>query len=45
MIKEGVSEQDIKFILNNPDNDSAKKSFLSKYGVDLAKITCAVVKL
>ena len=38
MIKNGISEDDINTVINNPKNDYIKKSFLSKYGLNLAKI-------
>lgn len=38
LINNGISEEDINIVLNNPKDEDVKKSFLSKYGIDLAKI-------
>ncbi|MBO0442027.1 hypothetical protein JZO79_00280 [Vagococcus fluvialis] len=42
MINNGILEEDINVVLSNPKDDDVKKSFLSKYGIDLAKIVIDV---
>lgn len=42
MIENGISEEDINIVINNPNNEYVKKSFLSKYGLELAKISVNV---
>lgn len=39
MIDKGISSEDINIVLEYPNDNDVKKSFLSKYGLDLAKIT------
>ncbi|MBO0470991.1 hypothetical protein JZO66_10580 [Enterococcus sp. DIV0242_7C1] len=42
MVNNGILEEDIDVLLSNSKDDDVKKSFLSKYGVDLAKIAIDV---
>lgn len=42
MVNNGILEEDIDVVLSNSKDDDVKKSFLSKYGVDLAKIAIDV---
>lgn len=42
MINNGILEEDINAVLSHPDDHDVKQSFLSKYGVELAKITVNV---
>lgn len=39
MIDNGVSEEDIDVVINNPEDENVKQSFLNKYGLDLAKLS------
>lgn len=42
MMKYGISKEDIDTVINYPNNEDIKKSFLSKYGLDLTKITVSI---
>ncbi|MEG0409245.1 MAG: hypothetical protein RR623_10275 [Bacilli bacterium] len=42
MINHGILEEDINVVINNPNNEHIKESFLSKYGLELAKISVNV---
>lgn len=42
MISNGISEEDINAVINNPNDEYIKKSFLSRYGLELAKISVNV---
>ena len=42
MISNGISEEDINAVIKNPNDVYIKKSFLSKYGLELAKISVNV---
>ncbi|MBC1419348.1 hypothetical protein HB849_10010 [Listeria fleischmannii] len=39
MISNGILKEDIEVVMNHPDDSDLKQSFLSKYGLELAKIT------
>ncbi|HAO5592824.1 TPA: hypothetical protein IP783_002764, partial [Listeria monocytogenes] len=39
MINNGILKEDIEVVVNHPDDNHIKQSFLSKYGLELAKIT------
>lgn len=39
MIQNGIPEEDINIVIENPNDEHIKKSFLSKYGLELAKIS------
>ncbi|MEG0093593.1 MAG: hypothetical protein RR945_11090 [Erysipelotrichaceae bacterium] len=42
MISHGILEEDINAVINNPNDEYVKKSFLSRYGLELAKISVNV---
>ncbi|MGG5329796.1 hypothetical protein [Enterococcus sp. AZ163] len=42
MVSNGILEEDIDAVLRHPNDNDVKQSFLSKYGIDLAKITVEV---
>lgn len=39
MINNGILKEDIEVVINHPEDNDIKQSFLSKYGLELAKIT------
>lgn len=39
MINNGILKEDIEVVINHPEDNNIKQSFLSKYGLELAKIT------
>lgn len=42
MMRNGISEEDINAVIDNPNDEYVKKSFLSRYGLELAKISVNV---
>lgn len=42
MIDNGISKEDIEIVIQNPKNEHIKQSFLSKYGLELAKLSVDV---
>ena len=42
MIDRGIPEEDINVVINFKNNENVKQSFLSKYGLELAKITVEI---
>ena len=42
MINNGILPEDINAVINHPNDNDVKQSFLSKYGIELAKITVNV---
>ncbi|MBC2676753.1 hypothetical protein [Listeria booriae] len=42
MINNGILKEDIEVVINYPEDNDIKQSFLSKYGLELAKITVSI---